>query len=197
MVGKPQKLALAVLAGIALHASAAAQDLAVEGGCREGQPHGAYELRGPGGQVRVVGAFNRGKRTGSFLFWSSRGVRIAQLPYDDGVLSGTLALWYANGERTTEPSPKLEAGYAQGFLSGIKRSWYPNGRLRAEMRYGGGRLVEARAYAETGKPLPDAEARALAARDLETDEQFYASLDAIIRTHLPRCEPASDRLEKG
>jgi hypothetical protein len=197
MVVEPPKIAFAALASLALLAPAAAQDLVIESSCREGQPHGAYELRSPGGQVRVVGAFNKGKRTGSFLFWSSRGVRIAQLPYDDGVLSGTLALWYANGERTTEPSPKLEAGYAQGFLSGIKRSWYPNGRLRAEMRYDRGLLVEARAYAETGKPLPDAEARALAARDLETDEQFYASLDSIIRAHLPRCEPASDRLEKG
>ena len=197
MVGEPQKLAFAVLASLALQASAAAQDLVIEGSCREGQPHGAYELRGPGGQVRVVGAFNKGKRTGSFLFWSSRGVRIAQLPYDEGALSGTLALWWANGERTDDPRPKLEAVYAQGFLSGTKRSWYPNGRLRAELRYDRGLLVEAHAYSEAGKPLSDAEARALAANDLETDEKFYASLDAIIRVHLPRCEPASDRLEKG
>lgn len=188
---------LALLASVALHASAAAQDLVIEGSCREGQPHGAYELRGPGGQVRVVGAFNRGKRTGSFLFWSSRGVRIAQLPYDEGTLSGTLALWWANGERNAEPKPKLEALYAQGFLSGTKRSWYPNGRVRAELRYERGLLVEARAYSEAGKPLADAEARALAANDLETDEKFYASLDAIIRANLPRCEPTSDRLEKG
>lgn len=177
--------------------AAAAQTFAIEGTCREGQPHGSYELRGPGGQVRVVGAFNKGKRTGSFLFWSSRGERIAHLPYDEGALSGTLALWWTNREPTGDPRPKLEAAYAQGFLSGAKRSWYANGRLRAELRYERGQLAEARAYSEAGKPLSDAEARALAANDLATDEKFYASLDAIIRAHLPRCEPASDRLEKG
>jgi antitoxin component YwqK of YwqJK toxin-antitoxin module len=197
VVGKPQGIGFAILASFLAFAPAAAQDLAVEGSCRDGQPHGAYELRGPGGQVRVVGAFNKGKRTGSFLFWSSRGVRIAQLPYDEGALSGTLALWWANSERTDDPKPKLEASYAQGFLSGTKRSWYPNGRLRAELRYERGLLAEARAYSESGKPLSDTEARALAASDLETDEKFYASLDAIIRAHLPRCEPVSDRLEKG
>jgi hypothetical protein len=42
----------------------------------------------------VSSAPNKGKRTGSFMFWSSRGVRIA-LPYDEGALSGTLALWWA------------------------------------------------------------------------------------------------------
>lgn len=196
MVGDPQKIAFAVLASLALQASAAAQDLVIEGSCREGQPHGSYELRAPGGQVRVVGAFNKGKRTGSFLFWSSRGVRIAQLPYDEGALSGTLALWWA-GERTDDPKPKLEAVYAHGFLSGTKRSWYPNGRLRAELRYDRGLLVDARAFNEAGNPLSETAARALAASDLATDEKFYASLDAIIRAHLPRCEPASERLEKG
>lgn len=199
MVGEPQRIALAVLASVALLAPAAAgaQNLVIDGSCRDGQPHGAYELRAPGGQVRVVGAFNKGKRTGSFLFWSSRGARIAHLPYDEGALSGTLALWYAAPERTGEPSPKLEAVYAHGFLSGIKRSWHPNGRLRAELRYDRGMLAEARAYSEAGKPLSEAEARTLAAHDLETDEKFYASLDAIIRANLPRCEPATDRLEKG
>ena len=31
--------------------------------------------KGAGGQVRVVGAFSKGRRTGSFLFWSTAGVR--------------------------------------------------------------------------------------------------------------------------
>jgi hypothetical protein len=112
-------------------------------------------------------------------------------------LSGTLALWWADGEPRADPKPKLEAVYVQGFLSGTKRSWYPNGRPRADLRYERGLLVEARAFSEAGKPLSDAEARATAASDLATDEGFYASLDAIVRAHLPRCEPASDRLEKG
>jgi hypothetical protein len=180
-----------------LAASASAQNLAVEGGCRDGLPHGAYEVKGAGGQVRVVGAFSRGRRTGSFLFWSSAGVRIAQLPYDDDALSGTLALWHAPPGRGGEPVPKLEAVYAQGRLAGLKRSWYPDGRLRAEFRYDQGTLASARAFTESGKAMPDADARAMAERDLRTDDAFFASLDAMVRANLPRCEPATDRLEKG
>ncbi len=178
-------------------ASASAQDLAVEGSCRDGLPHGAYELKGAGGQVRVVGAFSKGRRTGSFLFWSSAGARIAQLPFDDDALSGTLALWYALPGRGGEPVRKLEAVYAQGRLSGLKRSWYPDGRLRAEFRYEGGVLTDARAFTESGKAMPDADARAMADRDLRTDDAYFASLDATVRANLPRCEPATDRLEKG
>ncbi|MFO1324868.1 MAG: hypothetical protein U1F15_12505 [Burkholderiales bacterium] len=188
--------AVALAAALAA-ATAAAQAYTIEGGCRDGQPHGAYELRGAGGQVRVVGAFNRGKRMGSFLFWSSAGVRIAQLPYDEDVLTGTLAAWYAGGSPAAEPRPKLEAVYASGRPSGVQRSWYPNGNVRAEFRYDNGALVEARAFGESGKPLTDAQARALAEKDGNSDAQFIASLEAIVRAHLPRCEPASDRLEKG
>jgi antitoxin component YwqK of YwqJK toxin-antitoxin module len=178
-------------------ATAAAQPYAVEGSCREGQPHGNYELRDAAGAVRVVGAFNRGKRTGSFLFWSSTGARIALLPFEDDTLQGTLALWWPAAGKGAEARPKLEATYVHGKLSGTKRSWYANGKPRAEFRYEQGNLTAARAASESGRPLPEAEARALAARDAASDEALYASLLAIVTQHLPRCEPASDRLEKS
>jgi antitoxin component YwqK of YwqJK toxin-antitoxin module len=198
MVGEPEGMRLGAFAVAALFATAAsAQNLAVEGSCRDGLAHGAYELKGAGGQVRVVGAFSKGRRTGSFLFWSSAGVRIAQLPYDDDVLSGTLALWYAMPGRGGEPVRKLEAVYARGRLAGLKRSWYPDGRLRAEFRYDRGALASARAFTEAGKTMPDADARAMADRDQRTDDAYFASLDAMVRANLPRCEPATDRLEKG
>ena len=194
---RPAAIAFAAIFAALFAAAASAQNLAVEGSCRDGLPHGAYELKGAGGQVRVVGAFSKGRRTGSFLFWSSAGARIAQLPYDDDVLSGTLALWYATPGRGGEPVRKLEAVYAQGRLSGLKRSWHPDGRLRAEFRYDQGALTGARAFTESGKAMPDADARAMAERDMRADDAYFASLDATVRANLPRCEPATDRLEKG
>ncbi len=203
MVGEPAQLIRRVVGVLALAAAAAAndvaaQDYAIEGGCRDGQPHGAYELRDGSGRVRVVGAFARGKRSGSFLFWSSSGVRIAQLPFDDdGVLSGTLALWYSTADRTGEGRPKLDAVYVRGRLHGLKRSWYPDGRPRAEFRYDKGVLIDARAFSEAGVVLSAVEAKALAASDLATDERYDATLNDIVRSHRPHCAPASDRLERS
>lgn len=177
---------------VALAASvAAAQELTVEGGCRDGQPHGAYEVKGPGGTVRAVGAFAKGRRTGSFLFWSESGARVAHLPYDDDALSGTVAVWYPPAGRAGDARPKLEASYARGRLAGTKRSWYPDGRLRAEYRYEQGELAAARAYAESGRALPESEARAFAQRDLAADDRYLASLEAFVRA------AATDRLERG
>ncbi len=198
MVGAAQIVARALLPFLALAAAGAcAQDFTVSGNCRDGLPHGAYELRAAGGQVRVVGAFNRGKRMGSFLFWADTGARLAQLPYDEDVLNGSVASWYPPAPRRAEQVQKVEANYAQGRLSGSKRSWYASGRDRTELRYEAGTLAAARAFGENGKALADADARALARRDEAADDRFVASLESLVRTHLPRCEPASDRLEKG
>ena len=198
MVGAAKALAFAAMSALACAAGAATgQGYVVEGSCRDGQPHGSYELRDASGAVRVVGAFNRGKRTGSFLFWSSTGARLAQLPFDDDELSGTLALWWPDKGREAEQRQKLEATYAHGKLSGTKRSWYPSGRARAQFRYQQGELAGASAATESGRQMSDADARALAARDAATDEALYASLLAIVGAHLPRCEPQAERLEKG
>jgi len=200
MVGAPPGL-MRLAAAIALRASvpliaaavpqwslAATAGFVVTGSCRDGQPHGAYELRMPDGTLRVAGAFTRGKRTGSFLFWSAAGVRIAHLPYDDDVLSGTVALWYSEGSTRTEPKAKLEAAFANGRHAGSARSWYANGRPRAEFRFDQGVLTEIRAWNAQGAPMPEAEARATVARDEAADEQFYNTLEGIVRDNPPHCE---------
>ncbi|MEO6565001.1 MAG: hypothetical protein ABIO63_03110 [Casimicrobiaceae bacterium] len=185
------------LLALAAAAGAGAQEFSIEGNCRDGAPHGAYELRGVNGQVRVVGAFARGKRTGSFLFWSPSGTRIAQLPFEDDVLSGTLALWHSPSDRRGELRPRLEAGYVAGRLHGPKRSWYADGQLRAEYRYDHGALIEVRAFSASGRAFDATEAKTLAAADLVTDERHFASLVDLLRAHAPRCGPPGARLERG
>jgi hypothetical protein len=160
----------------------------VTGSCRDGRPHGAYELRMANGQLRVAGAFNQGKRIGSFLFWSSSGARLALLPFDDDVLSGTVALWYLPANAKAEAKTKLEAAYANGVPAGVTRSWYPDGRPRAEFRYEHGSLAEARAWGARGAPVPDADARAMAPRDRIADERYYNALETVVRDNPPTCD---------
>jgi antitoxin component YwqK of YwqJK toxin-antitoxin module len=180
-------VALAVLAA----PEGAAQGLVAEGACRDGEPNGGYTLRAPDGRLRVAGAFARGQRTGTFLFWSERGDRIAVVPYDNGRKAGTIAVWYEPPSPGADAPRKSEAAYADGVLHGEKRSWHPSGRLRAWLRYERGALVEARAWAASGAALSDAEARAQASRDAATDEAFYATLEALVAGRLPKCETST------
>jgi antitoxin component YwqK of YwqJK toxin-antitoxin module len=191
MVGCPRTLIVRCVTFALLAAApalAAAQELEVHAACRDGLPHGAYELRTPGGDLRIAGAFNRGTRTGSFIYWAGNGARIAHVPYDEDRKSGTLSLWYVPPRSGREPQPKLQAGFAGGKRNGITRSWYADGRPRTLFRYEMDELADARAWSRTGSPLADADARERAARDRDLDDKYYASLDAIVTGHLPDCK---------
>jgi len=169
-------------------ASAAATELVASAGCRDGAPNGAYELRMPDGRLRILGAFAKGRRTGTFLFWAATGDRIAVIPYDDDAKVGTVALWYPPAIPLTDPPRKLEAAHAAGVRHGVTRSWHANGRQRTEYLYEHGKLLTARAWNERGAPLPEPEARLAAGRDLAQDTEYFASLERMIADNGPRCD---------
>jgi antitoxin component YwqK of YwqJK toxin-antitoxin module len=170
---------------------AVAQRYDVVGQCRSGVPNGGYELRMSDGRLRVAGAFSQGRMTGTFIFWTAGGARLAVLPLDNGMRSGTVALWYTAPDERSEAGQKIEAPYVEDRPHGIKRTWYAGGALRTEVRYEHGVIVEARAWSEWGTALNEAEARRLAERDADSEEESYASLVALVRQHLPVCEPES------
>jgi hypothetical protein len=167
--------------------AATPERLLARGACRDGVPNGAYTLAMPDGTMRVVGAFAKGRRTGTFLFWGPIGARVAVIPYEDDVKVGTVALWYAPPARGEAPRRRLEAPYAAGLRNGVTRSWYASGARRAEYRYEHGELAEARAWSEAGEPLSDTVASGLAARDRASDAEVFADLERTIAENLPQC----------
>jgi hypothetical protein len=174
-----------------------AQELAVGGTCRDGEPHGAYTLRAADGRLRVAGAFAKGRRTGTFLFWSERGSRVAVVPYDNDHKMGTIATWYAPRTSGGDAPRRSEAAYVDNQLHGEKRSWYPNGKPRTRLRYEHGELVEAHAFAPSGAPLSEAESRARAASDATTDEAFYTTLEVLVAQNSPKCEVGGPTQTEG
>ena len=89
--------------------------------------------------------------------------------------SGTIALWYTTRGSGRELRPKSEAPYVDSKPHGVKRSWYRSGKPELEARYERGSLQGVKAWTEAGLPLGEAEARALAARELSGDEALYAA----------------------
>ena len=130
-----------------------AQELVIGGTCRDGEPNGAYTLRAPDGRLRVAGAFAKGRRTGTFLFWSERGARIAVIPYDNDRKVGTIATGTRRGRRkgTLRANPKRPTSTISSMArSGPGTKTASRGR---DLRYEHGELVEARALAASGAPL--------------------------------------------
>jgi len=182
-------LCLALACATTARAEAPETGWHITGQCREGLPQGGYQLHGADGRLRVQGAFSQGQRVGSFIFWNSAGVRIAHVPFDADVVSGTVSLWYAEARGNAEPPRKLTAEYRAGERHGITRSWYADGRRRAEYDYAAGALVAARAWSDAGGAYEEARASAQAARDRADDVEYLDALLATIRRHQPDCTP--------
>ncbi|MBK7332878.1 MAG: hypothetical protein IPI87_11145 [Betaproteobacteria bacterium] len=192
MVGEAARLAILVAAA-ALAAPAAAEPFDVRGACRDGEPQGIYELRETRGALRVLGAFSRGKRTGSFIYWTTAGDRIAHLPYDEGAISGTVALWYPGAAPGREPQQQLEAAYARGVLSGPKRSWHPDGSRRGDYVYERGALVAAKGVARERRGAQRRRrARAGGARRGRRGEDLRDA-ERDRRPQPPRVQPRAER----
>jgi antitoxin component YwqK of YwqJK toxin-antitoxin module len=190
MVGKDARLTgLAVCCWALAAGVAAAQSLplVVDGGCREGLPHGRYELRTTTGTLRVAGAFNHGKRTGSFIFWSASGSRIAHIPYDDDARNGTLATWY-EAQGAGEPPRRFESTWRHGLRDGLTRTWYRDGRRRTEGELVRGAIVTTAGWSAAGARLSEPAARDAVERDLAAADADYAELEAMVRAHLPHCD---------
>jgi antitoxin component YwqK of YwqJK toxin-antitoxin module len=177
---------LGAFAGVSVAASAS--DLVASVACRDGAPNGAYELRMPDGRLRILGAFAKGRRTGTFLFWASSGARIAVVPYDDDAKVGTVAVWYSPSAPQAEPRRKLEAAFAAGVRHGITRSWHADGRRRTEYLYERGNLVAANAWSASGASLAESEARRTAEQDAVADADFLSGLERTIAENGPRCD---------
>ena len=174
-----------IAAGVA---TAQAPAWIVDVSCRDGQPHGRYELRTGDGALRVAGAFNHGKRTSSFIFWSATGARIAHIPYDEDRRNGTLAVWYATALPGVEPPRRFESVWRNGARDGTTRSWYRDGRRRSETEYELGRQVASIGWTDAGAKLGERTAREVAERDAAAADAQYAELEALVRTHLPHCD---------
>lgn len=191
MVGQGARLirllsaALCVAAGVA---SAQPPAWIVDCSCRDGQPHGRYELRTGDGELRVVGAFNHGRRTGSFIFWTASGSRAAHIPYDEDRRNGTLATWYATPARGSEPPRRFESVWRRGERDGMTRAWYPDGHRRSETEYRRGSQVSSIGWTDAGTRLNERAARDAAERDAAVAETHYAELETLVRSHLPHCD---------
>ncbi len=178
-----------IAASLAIGACALPPTYSAQWNCVAGQLDGPFAISAPDGSPAVQGEFAAGRRVGVWSVFTSRGVRVHEIPYADGVMHGTERMWYSIPEAAGEA--KAENDFSGGLLDGHKRSWFPGGVNRAEFDYEAGHLVEARAWSPTGDPLPLWQARQRAESDFEADAELRQTLESFIGSYLPECTPAS------
>ena len=60
--------------------------------------------------------------------------------------------------------------------------------MGAAPNYAAGRIVSSVAWADAGVRSSERTAREIAERDAAAADAYYAELEALVQTHLPRCD---------
>jgi hypothetical protein len=153
--------------------------------CVDGRPEGAFEWRAPNGVVQIRGRFSAGRKQGLWEFWHSSGTQLVRVHYVDDVREGPVAMWYAEPccMQGGLPYPKLEGEFAGGKYHGPKASYYPGGLFysdRSLVTFDHGTVIAARHWNADRTEMAPEEALAQAARDVQSDEDYFEHMDRII-----------------
>lgn len=107
-------------------------ELLVRGAFEGGRRSGSWERWFPGGGRESSGFWVAGRREGTWRWWfeGERPKKVGD--YRDGVPHGPCTEWYANGELRAQG--RFEAGLPEGTW----RQWHPDGTIAAEGEYRNG-----------------------------------------------------------
>jgi len=93
--------------------------------------HGVAKAWFPNGKVESEGAYQFGKKSGSFTFWHENGQVLATGEYRDDKAEGQWVWWHQNGQRSAY------GRYENGLLNGEWRWWNESGKLTKQHIYDG------------------------------------------------------------
>jgi antitoxin component YwqK of YwqJK toxin-antitoxin module len=93
--------------------------------------HGASKSWYANGKLEQEGAYEYGKKTGTFTFWHENGQIAATGEYKDDLAEGNWVWWHANGQKSAVGK------YTHGALIGDWRWWDETGKLTKQQTYTG------------------------------------------------------------
>ncbi|MBT8493569.1 MAG: hypothetical protein KJO07_10965, partial [Deltaproteobacteria bacterium] len=114
----------------------------------DGRKHGPYIEWWSRGQMRMRGQYQFGGRTGTWLSFSSRGIRTREIEFWEGDIHGKAAFWYDNGQ------PWKAGSYRRNLEHGEWAWYHPEGGKWLTGRYESGKKHGVwRQYAKSGRIL--------------------------------------------
>jgi hypothetical protein len=158
------------------------------GACAGSVPNGPYTWLSLEGKPEIEGSFDHGRKDGVFTFYGGAGDELAQIPFHEDAIQGTIRLWYSRmSTGGVAGRRKLLASYSAGEPDGDKVSWYADGSRRAIFHYTRGRLDHAQVWSPDGAPGAQEDATAMAAQDLAADARYYQTLEGFVAEAMPTC----------
>lgn len=144
----------------------------------DGKPEGLFELRDSRGNVQVRGNFQQGRKTGTWIFSDSGGIKVAELTYRDGLRHGPFRMWYGSlAFPESAGKDKVAAAFDGDQLNGDKTRWRKDGSPECKTRFDHGAIINVECWDANGLQMSEAESLKITREELKADEEWFKAMD--------------------
>lgn len=135
-------------------------------------------------RVRVDGRVDGGRMTGLWVYYDSKGERLAQITYRLDQRHGPAQLFYVTADGPAVGRPRMSGAYVNNAQNGMMQSHWPSGGKKLERDFDQGILQGARGWTEKGARMSDGAAMAAAIAESKAEEELLTELENFVQLQM-------------
>lgn len=143
-----------------------------------------FVIRDKQQRIRVDGRVDSGRMTGTWLYYDSKGEKLAMVSYSADQRTGPAELFYVTADGPAVKRTRMKGVYAAGAQNGMFTSNWPSGGKKSERDFDQGILQGARGWSEKGVRLGDGAAMTAAIGESKAEEELLIELENFVQLQL-------------
>jgi hypothetical protein len=143
-----------------------------------------FVIRDKQQRLRVDGRTSAGRMTGMWVYYDSRGEKLATVNYRHDQRSGPAQLFYVTADGPAVGRLRMNGAYAGGAQNGMFESRWPSGGKKSERDFDQGILQGARGWSEKGTRLSDGAAMTQAIAESKDEEALLTELENFVQLQM-------------
>ncbi len=154
-----------------------------------------FVIRDKQQRLRVDGRVDSGRMTGTWLYYDSKGEKLALVTYRADQRTGPAELFYVTADGPAVKRQRMNGAYVAGTQNGMFTSNWPSGGKKLERDFDQGILQGARGWSEKGERLSDGAAMTAAIAESKAEEDLLTELENFVQLQLRK--QAAAKAESG
>ena len=135
-------------------------------------------------RIRVDGRVSAGRMTGMWVYYDSRGEKLAIINYSADQRSGPAQLYYVTADGPAVGRLRMTGAYATGAQNGMFESRWASSGKKLERDFDHGILQGARGWSEKGVRLGDGAAMTAAIAESKAEEDLLTELENFVQLQM-------------
>lgn len=156
-----------------------------------------FVIRDKQQRIRVDGRVDSGRMTGPWVYYDSKGEKLAVVTYRADQRTGPAELFYVTADGPAVKRPRMSGAYVSGAQNGMFTSNWPSGGKKSERDFDQGILQGARGWSEKGERLSDGAAMSAAIAESKAEEELLTELENFVQLQLRKQAAANAESGSG